>query len=209
METVDICLDVSDPSGCASRLCKTLVLNDSACRADFLFERVEGSSLVFFRSAADGKPPLRFRWNFGDGGRASLGNPAYAFAQPDTYRVCLTITDATGCQATQCKEVAAGPGLCPQEFMYLVEKSAVPLPQQYSSVIISAYDAEGIRYSSALGEQGSASSFEVLEVLPYEPNRAGQSVRRARLRFSCTLWDEAGREIRLENMEGYFGLAFP
>lgn len=36
-------------------------------------------------------------WEFGDGGTSTTGSPVYSYANPGTYTVKLTITDANGC----------------------------------------------------------------------------------------------------------------
>lgn len=44
-------------------------------------------------------------WDFGDGQMVSGENPTHIFSVPNTYEVCLTITDNEGCTAEHCEDV--------------------------------------------------------------------------------------------------------
>ncbi|TAE54584.1 MAG: hypothetical protein EAZ89_06475, partial [Bacteroidetes bacterium] len=146
---IEVCLDATDPSGCTTSICNVVDLEDTLCRSDFTHYRYPGTQYVEFSARPTGKAPFTYRWNFGDGYGASLGNPGYFFANPDVYRVCLTITDAEGCRSTICKNIAADPALCESNFTYQVEKTVVPNPLQFSTVIVSWTDAQGKKYSTA------------------------------------------------------------
>ncbi|HMB93726.1 MAG TPA: PKD domain-containing protein [Rhodothermales bacterium] len=51
---------------------------------------------VRFRSTVQGDPPLRYNWDFGDGGRSTEAEPVYTFNQPGTYTVTLNLSNDTG-----------------------------------------------------------------------------------------------------------------
>jgi outer membrane protein OmpA-like peptidoglycan-associated protein len=51
---------------------------------------------VRFRSTVQGDPPLRYSWDFGDGGHSSEAEPVYTFERPGTYTVTLNLANDTG-----------------------------------------------------------------------------------------------------------------
>ncbi len=58
------------------------------------------NTLLSFRgSAASGRKPYAWSWNFGDGNTSILQNPQHTYTQTGTYLVSLTVTDADGATA--------------------------------------------------------------------------------------------------------------
>jgi PKD domain len=56
--------------------------------------------------SGNGAPPLQFAWDFGDGALASGMQAAHAYVAPGSYRVTLTVRDATGHTASDSSLVA-------------------------------------------------------------------------------------------------------
>ncbi|RMG72465.1 MAG: hypothetical protein D6722_05385 [Bacteroidetes bacterium] len=205
----EVCLETLDPSGCTTSICNPVNLADSSCQVDFRHELYPGLTFVtFFAEVQNGQPPYTYLWNFGDGYTATLGNPGYFFADPDHYEVCLTVTDATGCQATTCKTIAADPVLCEHNFSYEVLRTRQPDPYQFATVEVTWTDAEGRVYRSAAGEQPAESYFELLSAEPYEPNADGVATQRVRLRLQATLFGDTD-DLIFSAAEGTFGLGHP
>jgi len=208
-QTYQVCLETQDASGCVTNICNEVFLEDSICQLDFEHELNPGSSYLTFRAQVEGTPPYSYRWDFGDGFGSSLANPGYYYAQPGLYTVCLTVTDAEGCQQQLCKHIAADPTFCANNFSYDVRFASIPDTAQFSRVTLVWTDADGTRYSSALGPQDNESFFDLLAQAPYQPNEAGQSVRRIRARFRATLYAEDGRTLDWEADEAWLGIAHP
>ncbi len=123
----DITLTASDDLGCS----KTLQLDSlvEVFRPVAQFSTLDTLSCsahaVSFNNNSTGKN-LRFSWDFGDGEVSAEENPNHIYATEGTYEVCLTVTDAIGCDNTLCIEdyvVIANPlaaftqdttfGICP------------------------------------------------------------------------------------------------
>lgn len=208
-QTYQVCLETQDASGCATSICNEVFLEDSVCQLDFEHILTPGSSYISFQAQVEGTPPYSYRWDFGDGFGSSLANPGYYYAQPGLYTVCLTVTDAQGCQQQLCKNIAADPAFCENNFSYDVRFTSIPDTAQFSRVTLVWIDEAGTRYSSALGPQGSESFFDLLAQAPYQPNQAGQAVRRVKARFRATLYAEDGRTLELRADEAWLGIAHP
>ncbi len=58
---------------------------------------------VYFTNTTIGWNPMKYRWDFGDGGMSSSVNPTYTYSQPDTYTVILTAIHY-GCIDTAMRE---------------------------------------------------------------------------------------------------------
>ena len=207
--TPEVCLETLDPSGCTTSICNPLNLADSSCQVDFRHELYPGLTFVtFFAEVQNGQPPYSYFWEFGDGFSATLGNPGYFFATPDHYDVCLTVTDATGCEATTCKTIAADPVLCEHNFSYQVQRTRQPDPYQFATADITWTDAEGRVYRSAAGAQPVESYFELVAAEPYAPNAQGVATQQVRLRLQCTLFGE-NENLVFSAAEGSFGWGHP
>ncbi|MEM9984507.1 MAG: PKD domain-containing protein [Bacteroidota bacterium] len=204
-----VCLEAADSTGCVTSICNELLLSDTTCSLDFEHERFPGTSYVSFRAKVQGQRPFQFRWDFGDGFGASLGNPGYFYTNPGLYTVCLTVTDATGCQRTLCKNIAADPAYCENNFSYRVERTQARDNLQFSTVTWTWRDESGTLFSSALGPQDPDSFFELDEQSPYLPNENGAATRILRLRSQGLLYSEDGRRVRLNLDKGAFGIAHP
>ncbi|MGB5138684.1 MAG: S8 family serine peptidase, partial [Candidatus Zixiibacteriota bacterium] len=51
---------------------------------------------VTFTNSSTGTGPLTYAWTFGDGGTSTAASPVYSYANPGTYTVSLTTTNACG-----------------------------------------------------------------------------------------------------------------
>ena len=70
------------------------------------YESVSDGLVVEFTETAG--EAVSWLWEFGDGSISTLQSPTHVFTAPGTYEVCLTITDALGCDDQYCKEVEVG-----------------------------------------------------------------------------------------------------
>jgi PKD repeat protein len=79
------------------------------CSADFSFET--DCCKGIFTSNVTGTAPFTYDWDIGcDGVADGIGNVPnfnYTFPGSGTYLVCLTVTDATGCQTTRVQKTVA------------------------------------------------------------------------------------------------------
>ena len=64
-----------------------------------------GLEVQFNESAGEA---VAWSWDFGDGGFSDLQAPIHIFPSSGSYNVCLTITDALGCDDEYCKEINVG-----------------------------------------------------------------------------------------------------
>ena len=209
LNAAQVCLQSTDPSGCTTNICNQINLADTTCKADFIHELDPQRSYVRFQAVASGKPPLRYRWNFGDGFGASLGNPGYFYRTPGRYRVCLTITDANQCTNTICKNITADPALCENNFTYEVQRSSTPDPLQLSTVIVRWRDANGTVFRSDYQEQPSTSSFRILSSSLYDRNEKGEKTAMVELEVNCLLFAENGEKMELKNGKAVIAVAYP
>jgi chitodextrinase len=204
-----VCLDGMDSTGCRTTICNEIFLGDSLCQLDFEHRLFPNSRYVEFRARMEGTPPFAYRWDFGDGYGSSLANPGYTYAQPGRYRVCVSVTDAEGCQQSLCKNIAADPALCTHNFSYGLTRTQVGDSVQRSRVTLVWTDAAGKRYSSAQGPQPGTSYFTLLSQAPYGINERGVSVRRIEARFHVRLFADDETYLDLVADAARLGLAHP
>lgn len=67
-----------------------------------------GCEATFVSTAFGGTAPYSYFWDFGDGSNSTQANPTHAYSPLGPWDVCLTISDANGCDTTYCQWITAG-----------------------------------------------------------------------------------------------------
>ena len=65
-----------------------------SCDADGPYEGLVDEEIQFYGTAAGGKPPYEYLWDFGNGDTSTVEDPVYAYSEPSVYTVNLTVTDS-------------------------------------------------------------------------------------------------------------------
>jgi PKD domain len=85
--------------------------------------------------SGNGEPPLQFAWNFGDGTQAVGMQAAHAYVAPGSYRVTLTVHDATGHTASDASLVAVSARVSSAVVgLVLVSKAVAGQPVLFAAV---------------------------------------------------------------------------
>jgi PKD repeat protein len=79
-----------DPAVAAAAGVAPLVGNSTATNTPDL----GGTTFNFTGSATGGVAPITYSWDFGDTNTSTIQNPTHTYANPNTYSVTLTVTDA-------------------------------------------------------------------------------------------------------------------
>ncbi len=84
------------------------------CWAEFGYEGPIDGTYYFYgfggSSAVDTMTAVSYEWLLGNGDVFTGQNITYAFDEPGTYEVCLTITTADGCSDTYCQAITVSGG---------------------------------------------------------------------------------------------------
>jgi PKD domain len=75
--------------------------------------------------SGNGAPPLQFAWDFGDGTVAVGMQAAHAYVAPGSYRLTLTVRDATGHAARDSSQVAVSARLSSSVLSLVLVSDAV------------------------------------------------------------------------------------
>jgi len=107
--TYFVCYTVNNlATGCTDAHCDSVaVINQgsgSNCDAEF-DAWPDSNGFIDFANYSVGGGPTTYLWDFGDGNTSTLTEPYYAYANPGTYFVCLTMNDWFGCVDTYCDSV--------------------------------------------------------------------------------------------------------
>ncbi len=76
-----------------------------SCDADGPYEGLVDEEIQFDGTAAGGKPPYEYLWDFGNGDTSTVEDPVYTYSEPGVYTVNLTVTDSV--QSTAWDETTA------------------------------------------------------------------------------------------------------
>ena len=98
-----VTLIVTDGSGKKDSLVRTAYIEAfSSPVASLMADRKElcaGEQVSFADRTVQGDGPIAvWKWDFGDGGTATVANPKYTYQTPGTYDVTLAVTDRNGCE---------------------------------------------------------------------------------------------------------------
>lgn len=97
---------VTNPNGCSSTTTVTVdQINNEVIQSEFASIATE-LEFTFDNISADNSTTTTYYWDFGDGNSSADANPQHTYAQPGTYRVCLTTENECG-STTACEEVTA------------------------------------------------------------------------------------------------------
>lgn len=105
------CLTITDGANCVSTYCDSISINvNTGCSAYFNAYNDTSNSIglayQFASNASGGVAPYTYSWDFGDGSTGTGAYPVHVYGSAGAYQACLTVTDATGCQATYCQWVS-------------------------------------------------------------------------------------------------------
>jgi len=106
------------------------------------FTSTQGTGAVQFTDASTGSP-VAWAWDFGDGATSAEQSPLHTYANPGTYTVKLTVTNAAGATADATQEIN-------------VEQGTVPAPEfptvAFPVMVISAIAFLAMVYRKVDGE---------------------------------------------------------
>jgi deazaflavin-dependent oxidoreductase (nitroreductase family) len=77
----------------------------SKVSASFLVEPAGGLTVAFDASGSSGTAPLRYEWDFGDGGTATGVTASHAFSRKGEHSVTLRVTDGAGATSSSTQRV--------------------------------------------------------------------------------------------------------
>ena len=101
-----VCVTVTDANGCTTTDCQLVLAigNTPQCYASLSYIPDNANPLIhyFSVSASGGSAPYTYAWDFGDGNTSISASPTHTYTQAGTYLVCVDVTDANGCVATDC-----------------------------------------------------------------------------------------------------------
>ncbi|HLF62197.1 MAG TPA: PKD domain-containing protein [Saprospiraceae bacterium] len=93
----------------------------TGCHASFGFHQTAHSlTIVFTDSSTSPHTIIAWLWDFGDGNTSTEQNPSHTYIGPETYQVCLTISDDHGCTTHACHNVmvhSLPAGICHAAFI--------------------------------------------------------------------------------------------
>lgn len=208
LQTVTVCLAVQSSNGCNSSVCQVVNLVDTACQAAFRYEVDDASPYVRFEDASRGQAPFRYRWTFGDGFTATLGNPGYFYGQENQYEVCLEILDAGGCRSEVCKTVSVSEAFCGAGFQASVQRLEEPDPLQPGAIALQWQDANGTIWRSDRKEQPQTGRFRILDAERYPDESQGVPAWKITWEGQAILYNEAGNELEIAG-SGVYAIGVP
>ncbi len=179
---------------------------EDSCFIDVEFS-IEGDVLS---AAPPNNNPATYDYSWGNGG----DTPQITVTGDGNY--CLTITDNAGCQLERCVCIInfGQPDMryVSAAFSYQIEllqtwqfdESSIP-----NSVAFVYTDPEGEVFRSDARPQPASTSFNIQEIANYEANENGRPTRVIRATFNCSLFNDNGEELQLENGEAFFAVALP
>jgi gliding motility-associated-like protein len=108
-QSFNVRLVVTNSFGCTSTRNRNAFVQATFPVPGFTVQQpVCAGSLVGFSNTSTGSGTLTYHWDFGTGNPADTTNqidPTFTYNTDGVYQVCLTVTDANGCDSTLCQSV--------------------------------------------------------------------------------------------------------
>ncbi|MBI1289557.1 MAG: T9SS type A sorting domain-containing protein [Flavobacteriales bacterium] len=113
------CVEVIDANGCSATACDTIPQpNSNGCSVQISSSQNPVDPYTYLLSASSsGVAPFTYLWDNGD----TTQTVTYSFNQQGIFGACVTVTDATGCTATDCDTLVVdtnSTGNCTAGFYY-------------------------------------------------------------------------------------------
>jgi PKD repeat protein len=160
-----------------------------------------------FVAAPTGPGPYQYTWDFGDGSFfATDASPSHVYKKSGRYISKLLLTDAQNDTCVSYYQVSATSDKdCSAN--YITVFTPVNNTKALSAITVLVTDASGTVYSSKDYVQPAGSSFEIVSVEDYKANDLGQSTKKVKIKFSCTL-NNNGSQLTVKNGEAVIAVAF-
>jgi PKD repeat protein len=147
-------LNATGTTACIRDICKTVIV-ESPCNIQVHFtmhrDSLNPRKVYFTNQTITPNASAIAKWSFGDGTFASTWNAVHEYAQPGSYRVCLTVQVAPNCIRESCDTVVIPPPppSCQQISQFKFEKFSND-NQKYK--FIPDYIASDIVYTWTFGD---------------------------------------------------------
>ncbi len=97
----------------------------TSCGAYFTMVQDSFNLLEWYAYASvTGQAPFTYTWTFGDNSTSSLAYPTHNYSVSGQYTVCLSITDANGCNSSYCDSTSVHRIMSGQQMQYLITDPA-------------------------------------------------------------------------------------
>jgi hypothetical protein len=167
---------------------KIFVSEEGIFGCDIKVPGTSNNTAEFSAALVGGKPPFKYSWEFGDGGKSNLQSPSHVYPYIGSYPVKLTIEDADHktCEANYIHVTDKDLSSCSVN-MSLLYFGGRPLPPE--GVKLQWIDDSNIAFSSDGFDQPANSYFEITSSLHFKPNDQGEPGRLLNVRFNVLLSD--------------------
>ena len=109
--TYQIQLIINEGHACTDTITKIISIQNDITQVDFEIQNSCANAFQVFqdRSKTIKNDIVKYEWDFGDGTHSTGKNPSKSYANEGVYTVRVTITTATGCQASVSKKITVYP----------------------------------------------------------------------------------------------------
>lgn len=123
--------------------------------------------IVQATASGNGTPPLQFAWDFGDGGTLAYGaQAAHVYTAPGSYRITLTVHDASGHTARDSAQITVVARVPPSMPSLVIASDAIAnQPVEFLALTLEA-DASALSYDWMFSDGQSAIGPEAAAIFP-------------------------------------------
>ncbi len=168
--TFTVCLTVTDVNGCDSTYCNSILIANPVAQftADTTFRPCPPDSVQFTDLSVNA---VAWFWDFGDNQTSDLQHPNHTFDTSGFYTICLTVTSASGCQNTICKNQYIEIGGAKGDFSFLPKSGCAPHTVRFEA---NGYNAHRYIWDFGDGNSQTHTTNQPIDTFDYTYTTSGQ-----------------------------------
>jgi hypothetical protein len=156
-------------------------------------------------SAVTSLPAQSYLWEFGDGTTSTAASPSHTYTLGQYITATLTVSSGSNSCVSYYQVPAYANSVCQANYT----STFVPIPntKALSTIQISLTDPSGKVFTLNELDQLDGNKFEVISVEPYKANESGNSTKKMKVKFNCSL-KNGNNTIHITNGEAVIAVSY-
>jgi PKD repeat protein len=205
-------LTIADSNKCQSTIKGELRLGyyDSSSYVNIKSTAISSKILSFQAQIINGKKPLTYLWDFGDGETSAIPEPIHGYAIAGSYPITLRIIDVkndTSYAYYNAVTLADNSSCAANYTVDFINSIPALADNDFLQVSVTWVDEAGNLFQSKNALQPATSEFQIVSTEDYENDENGNRIKKIKIRFSCMLQGN-NKLVSVKEAEGVIAISY-